>query len=99
MLLDETRNAIRGHAVVPRAFGVDEHGGAVAADAQAADLAAVAGVWAGEQTLVLEKLLEGFPGSEPGIGCAALRASAKKHMALIGADAVFVHGGLQFIVH
>src|SRR5262245_31852198 len=99
MLLYETRDSLRGHAVVPRALGVDEHGGAVATDAQAADLGAVAGVWTGEQALVLQQLLEGLPGGKARLRRAAARSGAKKHVPAVAANAMFLNRRLKVAVH
>src|SRR5207247_1619722 len=79
-------------------FRVDDHGRAMAADAQTTHLGAIAGVWAGEQTLVLQRLLESFPGGVAQLGSAAARAGAEEDVALIAADAVLIHRGLEVVV-
>src|SRR5262249_40896890 len=50
----ELRDALGAHAGIPRPLGVDDHGRAVAADAQAADLGAVAGALAGGEVVLLD---------------------------------------------
>src|SRR5947209_9572662 len=62
VLLDEAADALGRHAVIPRPLGVDDHRRAVDADAQTADLAAVAGVLSRRQATVLQGMLEGLPG-------------------------------------
>ena len=64
MLLNETRDSLGGHAAIPGSFGIDEHGGAVTANAQAADFGAIASVRARSEVVVLDLLFQGFPGSE-----------------------------------
>src|SRR5260370_224673 len=41
MFLNEARDAVGSHAAVPGSFGINEHGGSVAADAQATDFGAI----------------------------------------------------------
>ena len=64
MLLNETRDPIGGHAAIPGSFGIDEHGGAVAADAQATDFGAITSLGPRGEVVVLDLLFEGFPGGE-----------------------------------
>src|SRR5260370_31256772 len=73
MLLHEIRNPLRGHAAVPGALGIDEHGRTVAADAQAADLRAIAGFRSGSEIVLPHLLFERFPGREADLRRAAVR--------------------------
>src|SRR5262249_27373957 len=81
VLLYEPRNLVGGHAVIPRPFGVDEHRRPLAADAQAADLGAVAGPFATAQVLVLDLVLERFPRLQAVFGRAAVGAGAEQDVA------------------
>ena len=76
MLLNETRHSLGGHAAIPGSFGIDEHGGAVTANAQAADFGATASLGPRGEVVVLDLLFEGFPGSEADFRCAATWARA-----------------------
>ena len=87
VFLHELGNALGGHAVVPGSFGIDDHGRAVAADAQAADFAAIAGIFAGGEVSVFDLALEHFPCGLAFFGRAARRAGAEKDVPAIGADA------------
>src|SRR5947209_3976227 len=98
VLLHEAGNAVGGHAAVPGAFRVNDHRRPVAADAQAADLAAVAGARAGAQVLVLQLLLQRLPGGQARLGRAAARAGTQEDVPPVAADAELRGGGPEFVV-
>src|SRR5687767_1552167 len=58
VFLHEARNAVSGHALIPRSLRIDEHRRPVAADSQTTDLGAVTGR---AQWRLLDLLLEDFP--------------------------------------
>src|SRR5262249_8232281 len=98
VLLDEGGDLVGRHAVIPRPLGVDEHGGAVTADAQAADPGAVAGVMARAQVVLPDRALEGLPGRQAFFGGAAVGAGAEQDVALVGADAELVDCCLELFL-
>src|SRR5207237_8010797 len=78
VLLDEQGDVLRRHAVIPRPFGVDHHRRAVAADAQTADLGAIASVFARPEALLLDLALEHLPRRRARLWRATVRARAEK---------------------
>src|SRR5262249_16114914 len=83
---------------IPRPFGVDEHRRPLAADAQAADLGAVAGPFATAQVLVLDLVLERFPRLQAVFGRAAVGAGAEQDVAPVRADAELGDRGVGLLV-
>src|SRR5581483_12240138 len=96
MLLHKARHALGGHAVVPGAFGVDNHGRPVAADPQAAHLRAIAGIRPGGEACVFECLLQRFPGGLALLRRATTWPRAQEDMPLIMADAVLGRRRVEF---
>src|SRR5260370_993775 len=103
MLLNETRNAVRGHSAVPRSFGIDDHDRPAGTDAQAVDLGAIAGVGprANREVFFLQFLLQHFPRGLADFGRAAIGAKAQEHVALVFADLFALSDGSEFffVVH
>src|SRR5207253_11091756 len=87
MLFHEFGNPLRSHAVIPGAFGVDDHGRSILANAQAADLGAVAAVGAETEASLFQNFLERFPGCLADLGRAAVGTQAEKYMPAVVADA------------
>src|SRR5262249_32623141 len=87
VLLHELGNAFRRHAVIPGSFGINDHGRAMAADAQATDFGAITGIRTGSESVIFDLLLEHFPGSKPRFRRTAAGPRAKKDMLMIAADA------------
>src|SRR5262249_5076076 len=99
VLLHELRDALRRHAVIPGPFRIHKHGRPVAADAQAADFGAVAGVGTGAEVAILDLRLESFPSGLADFRRAAVRAGAKEDVPLIAADADLGGRGPQLFVY
>src|SRR5437870_13721181 len=83
MPFHEFRNPLRGHAVIPGPFRVDEHGRSVLANAQAADLGAVTAVGAETEASLFEDFLQRLPGRLAHLGGATVGTRAQEHMAAI----------------
>src|SRR5262245_59069188 len=92
MLLDEARDALGGHAAVPRSFGVDDHCRAVAADTQTADLGAVA---SRAKVAFLDLPFQYVPRGQPILRRAAGWAGAEEDVPVITADAALRGGVLE----
>src|SRR5436190_694148 len=98
MIRRPPRSTLFPYTTLFRSLGVDDQGRPVAADAQATDLGAIAGVRPTVQVVVLELLLEHVPGRGPLLGGAAGGAGTQKDVPRVGADAELGGDGGQLLV-